>query len=76
MPDGRSLLASVDELGQEALYSIDAHSGTRAKLVGTGQVSEYSATRDSVVFALAHLGAPADLYLISASAASLSDSPR
>jgi len=67
MPDGRSLLATTDDLGQEALYSIDVHSGAPRKLVGSGQVSDYSATKDSVVFALADLGDPADLYLISAS---------
>ncbi|TLY70696.1 MAG: S9 family peptidase [Gammaproteobacteria bacterium] len=60
MPDGRSLLATADDLGQQALYSIDVASGTPRKLVGTGQVSDYCATKDSVVFALADLGAPAD----------------
>jgi dipeptidyl aminopeptidase/acylaminoacyl peptidase len=64
MPDGRTLLATAEDLGQEALFSIDAKSGTPRKLVGTGQVSDYSVTKDSIVFALANLGAPADLYVI------------
>jgi dipeptidyl aminopeptidase/acylaminoacyl peptidase len=67
MPDGRRLLATTDDLGQEALYSIDVASGTPRKLVGTGQVSDYSVTKDSVVFAWASLGGPADLYVTSAS---------
>jgi dipeptidyl aminopeptidase/acylaminoacyl peptidase len=61
--DGTKLLATTDDIGQEALYVIDVASGTPRKIVGTGQVSDYSATRDSVVYALASLGGPADLYV-------------
>ncbi len=61
--DGRRLLATTDDIGQEALYTIDVPSGTPHKVVGTGAVSDYSATGDSVVYALASLGGPADLYV-------------
>jgi dipeptidyl aminopeptidase/acylaminoacyl peptidase len=61
--DGKRLLATTDDVGQEALYTIDVPSGTPHKVVGTGQVTDYSATGDSVVYALASLGGPADLYL-------------
>jgi len=61
--DGRKLLATTDDIGQEALYTIDLPSGTPHRLVGTGQVSDFSATKGSVVFALASLGGPADLYV-------------
>jgi dipeptidyl aminopeptidase/acylaminoacyl peptidase len=61
--DGRTLLANTDDVGQHALYSIDAANGTPRKIVGTGQVAEYSAGKDSVVYALASLGGPADLYV-------------
>jgi dipeptidyl aminopeptidase/acylaminoacyl peptidase len=64
MPDGRHLLATVDELGQHALYSIDVRSGVPLKLVGTGQVADYTAARERIVYSLEGLGAPADLYLI------------
>jgi dipeptidyl aminopeptidase/acylaminoacyl peptidase len=64
LPDGRHLLASVDELGQHALYSIDVRTGTRVLLVGSGEVADYSAARDTVVFTLEGLGGPADLYSI------------
>jgi dipeptidyl aminopeptidase/acylaminoacyl peptidase len=63
-PDGRSLLASVDELGQTALYRIDPKTGTPTRLVADGAVEAFSATRDKVVFARASLGAPADLYVV------------
>ncbi|MEP7242206.1 MAG: S9 family peptidase [Gammaproteobacteria bacterium] len=61
--DGKTLLATTDDVGQEALYTIDVANGTPRKIVGTGQVMDYSATRDSIVYALASLGGPADLYV-------------
>ena len=64
MPDGRHLLATVDELGQRALYSIDARSGTPQRLVGSGEVTDFSTARSLIVYGLQGLGAPADLYLI------------
>jgi dipeptidyl aminopeptidase/acylaminoacyl peptidase len=67
MPDGRRLLATAPDTGQEALFWIDVASGTPHKLVGTGEVSEFSVGRDAVVFAWANLGAPADLYTVPAS---------
>jgi len=64
MPDGRTLLASADDLGQEALFAIDASTGAVRKLVALGQVTEFSPARDSVVYSLASLAAPADLFSI------------
>jgi len=61
-PDGRTLLASTDDLGQHALYAVDPRNGTPRRLVATGQVAEYSPTKSSVVVALASLAAPADLF--------------
>jgi len=61
--DGKTLLANTDDVGQHALYSIDASTGTPRKLVGTGQVADYSPSKGSVVYALASLGAPADLFV-------------
>jgi dipeptidyl aminopeptidase/acylaminoacyl peptidase len=60
---GKQLLATTDDVGQDALYAIDLPSGTPRKLVGTGAVSEYSAVNDGVVYALASLGGPADLHI-------------
>jgi dipeptidyl aminopeptidase/acylaminoacyl peptidase len=61
--DGKTLLANTDEIGQHPLYAIDSSSGTTRKLVSTGNVGEYSPAKDSVVYALASLGGPADLYV-------------
>jgi dipeptidyl aminopeptidase/acylaminoacyl peptidase len=61
--DRKKLLATTDDVGQGALYLIDISSGTTRRLVGTGAVSDYSAANDFVVYALASLGAPADLHL-------------
>ena len=64
-PDGRKLLATADETGQLALFSVDPVTGKQQKLVGTGEVEDYVATNESVVFALASLGGPSDLFSVS-----------
>jgi dipeptidyl aminopeptidase/acylaminoacyl peptidase len=64
--DGQHLLAAVDDLGQHALYSIDVKSGTPTKLIGNGEVADFSPRRDSVVISLGSLAAPADLYSVPA----------
>jgi dipeptidyl aminopeptidase/acylaminoacyl peptidase len=62
--DGRSLLITADDIGQHALFTLDPRGGEPRKVVGTGQVTGFSAAAgDSVVFALASLGGPADLYV-------------
>jgi dipeptidyl aminopeptidase/acylaminoacyl peptidase len=63
-PDGRTLLASVDDIGQRSLYRVDPESGVPTRLTTSGEVEEYSATRGRVVFARADLGGPADLYVV------------
>src|SRR5207237_520888 len=42
-PDGKALLASVDELGQAPLYRIDPKSGAPARLVAGGAVEAFRA---------------------------------
>jgi len=66
MPDGRHLLAAVDDLGQHALYSIDVDTGKPVKLIGEGEVADYSAGRDTIVVSLASLAGPHDLYSLPA----------
>lgn len=63
--DGRTLLATADDVGQHALFAIDPDRGTVRKLVAQGQVTEFSPTRDAVVYGLASLAAPVDLYVTS-----------
>ncbi|HET9865299.1 MAG TPA: S9 family peptidase [Steroidobacteraceae bacterium] len=62
--DGRTLLATASDLGQQPLFAIDASSGRVAKLSGAGTVAEFApAPRGNVV--LWHdLGSPPDLYLL------------
>jgi dipeptidyl aminopeptidase/acylaminoacyl peptidase len=63
-PDGKALLASVDELGQTPLYRVDPKSGTPVRLVAGGAVEAFSAGHERVVFARADLGGPAELYSV------------
>jgi dipeptidyl aminopeptidase/acylaminoacyl peptidase len=65
--DGRKLLATAEDLGQASLFWIDVATGTSHKIVGTGHVSDFSASRDAIVFAWENLGAPADLFSVPAS---------
>ena len=64
MQDGRTLLATTDEVGQKALYAIDVKTGRPRKLVGTGEVTSFSTAKDQIIYALAGLGGPEDLYLV------------
>jgi len=64
--DGRRLLATAEDIGQVALFWVDVANGTPHKIVGTGHVSDFSPTRDSIVFAWENLGAPADLFTVPA----------
>jgi dipeptidyl aminopeptidase/acylaminoacyl peptidase len=64
--DGRKLLATAEDLGQSALFWIDPSNGTPHKIVGTGEVNEFAAAKDSIVFTWANLAAPADLYTVPA----------
>ena len=61
--DGAQLLASAADGGQEALFAVDPASGVPHKIVGTGEVGEYAASKDKVYFSWGNLGAPADLYV-------------
>jgi len=64
--DGRHLLAAVDDLGQHALYSIDLKTGTPLRLIGNGEVADFSPARASIVISLGGLAGPADLYSVPA----------
>jgi dipeptidyl aminopeptidase/acylaminoacyl peptidase len=63
-PDGRALIASVDELGQRLLYRVDPRSGVPTRLTSVGEVEAFTATNERVVFARADLGGPAELYSV------------
>jgi dipeptidyl aminopeptidase/acylaminoacyl peptidase len=60
--DSRSLLATTDHLGQHPLWSIDVRSGKVSPLQAQGQVTAFSSGTKGVVYGLAALDAPVDLY--------------
>ncbi|HEY4647402.1 MAG TPA: S9 family peptidase [Steroidobacteraceae bacterium] len=60
--DGKRIFATTDHLGQHALWSIDPRSGKPTLFQSQGQVTDFSVGPQQVVFALAGLGAPADLH--------------
>ena len=66
LPDGHTLLATTSDVGQTALYAIDVKTGKPRKLVGTGEVAAYSVAKDQIVYALASLGSPEDLFVMPA----------
>jgi dipeptidyl aminopeptidase/acylaminoacyl peptidase len=64
--DGRTLLASANDLGQTPLFSVDPASSRVRRLSGPGYVGEYSAAREGTVVLWHDLGSPPDLYLLTA----------
>ena len=67
LSDGHTLLATTDDIGQTALYAVDVGTGKPRKIVATGDVTAFSPARDRIVYSLASLGAPDDLYVTGAS---------
>ena len=63
LPDGRTLLATTADVGQTSLYAVDVKTGKPRKIVGTGEVSGYSAGKGQIVYALANFAEPDDLYV-------------
>ena len=60
--DSRSVFATTDHLGQHPLWRIDVRSGKVSLLQERGQVTGFSVGGRAVVFGLAALDAPVDLY--------------
>jgi dipeptidyl aminopeptidase/acylaminoacyl peptidase len=61
-PDGRTLYALAEDLGQRRLYAIDLAAPQPLALTGEGHVSAYSVAGGSIVYALDSIGGPAQLY--------------
>jgi dipeptidyl aminopeptidase/acylaminoacyl peptidase len=62
--DGRTLLATAQNLGHTALFSIDARTGEVRTLVREGTVSAIAPAGSRVVYALDHLRSPAELHAV------------
>jgi dipeptidyl aminopeptidase/acylaminoacyl peptidase len=63
-PDGKSLFATTDHLGQHPLWSIDAMTGRTAAITGDGEVESFDVGPKQIYFTESTLGAPADLYTV------------
>jgi dipeptidyl aminopeptidase/acylaminoacyl peptidase len=61
-PDGKTILATADDLGQHRLFAIDAASGKVSALSEKGYVSAFDVRGNTVVMAKASLAGPAQLF--------------
>jgi dipeptidyl aminopeptidase/acylaminoacyl peptidase len=65
-PDGKSIIASADNIGQTSLFSIDVASGKVRTLVKDGAIASFDTTSASrIVYGLDHLKSPVELYTVS-----------
>ena len=62
--DGRALLVTANNLGQNSLFRIDATSGQVATVVEKGTVSSPMSDGRRVIFAMDHLQSPVELYSV------------
>ncbi len=62
--DGKSLLATADDVGVTPLFSIAVATGKVTRLTERGHVSEYDVGPQGVVFAQDSLGGPSQLYAL------------
>jgi dipeptidyl aminopeptidase/acylaminoacyl peptidase len=63
--DGRALLATASDHGQEPLYSVDPRNGAVTRLSQDGYVAAFSAGRRGNVVIWHDIATPPDLYLLS-----------
>ncbi len=65
-PDGKTLLANADDVGQHRLFSIDVASGKVTPLTDKGYVGAFDVARDTIVISQASLASGAQLFKRSA----------
>ncbi len=71
-PNGRTLYATAENVGQHSLFAIDARTGDVSTLVRDGSVSSPApAAGGRVVFGLDHLNSPVELWSIRANGGDL-----
>ena len=63
-PDGKTLFATTDHLGQHPLWAIDAVTGRTSAITGDGDVEAFAVGPQQVFYTQSNLGAPADLYAV------------
>jgi dipeptidyl aminopeptidase/acylaminoacyl peptidase len=63
-PDGKTLIATTDHLGQRPLWAIDAVTGRASAITGDGDVEAFVVGPQQVFYTHSDLGSPADLYSV------------
>jgi dipeptidyl aminopeptidase/acylaminoacyl peptidase len=63
-PDGKTLFATTDHLGQHPLWAIDSGTGHSSAITGDGDVEGFTAAPRRVFYTLSTLASPADLYAV------------
>jgi dipeptidyl aminopeptidase/acylaminoacyl peptidase len=61
--DGRTLLATANDLGQAVLFSVDPRTDRVTKITGAGSVAEFSPAPNGAVVSWHDIASPPDLYL-------------
>jgi dipeptidyl aminopeptidase/acylaminoacyl peptidase len=65
-PDGATLYATADNLGQTSLFAIDVATGRVRTLIKDGHVASPAVAGDRIVVLLDHLRAPAEVHVVGA----------
>jgi dipeptidyl aminopeptidase/acylaminoacyl peptidase len=65
-PDGREILVTADDVGNHALFAVDASSGKVRTVVGKGHVVAPQPSGRRLVYLLDSMKAPAELYTVRA----------
>ncbi|HKQ60924.1 MAG TPA: S9 family peptidase [Candidatus Polarisedimenticolaceae bacterium] len=60
--DGKTIYAHADDVGQHALFGVDASSGKMRSIVAQGNVDSIAVGGGRIVYALDHLRSPVELY--------------
>jgi dipeptidyl aminopeptidase/acylaminoacyl peptidase len=63
-PDGKTIYATADDLGNHALFAIDVSSGKARTIVGKGHVASPQVRGANVVYLRDSLAGPAELYSV------------
>ena len=63
-PDGKTIFATTDHVGQHPLWAIDLKTGRESAITGDGEVEGYSVASKQILYTQSTLGSPADLYAV------------
>ena len=74
--DGKTLYAVTDHFGQHPLWAVDVKTGKPTMLTGPGHVEAFSVGEREIVYSLASLKSPAELYAFTIRGGDLRDLPR